>query len=822
MKNLFVLINLFFISFLSAQDNKRPNILWITVEDMSPTLGCYGDKFAKTPFLNSFSEKSINYSNAFATAPVCSPSRSCLINGVYAQSQGTHQMRSAFKIPNYMNGFPSLLRKAGYYTTNNVKTDYNSANFQKIINDSWDESSANADWRGRKAGQPFFSVINLMTTHQSRTMVWPYEKFKSEIQSKLSPSEISDPAKVPLPPYYIDTPIVRKTVARFYDCVAVMDKEVKGILAKLKEDGLEENTIIFFYSDHGSGMPRHKRALLDSGMKVPLMIHFPAKYKHLAPSKKGAWTNQLVSFVDFGPSVLSLLGIKIPDHIQGRAFLGAEKQAERKFVYGHRDRVDEVIDMSRSIRNKKYLYIRNFMPHLSYNAPTGWPDQGEIRHEFYKAARKGGMTSAQWHFAGPNKAVEELYDCEADPQNLNNLVNSESHKKILAELREELSAHILSIKDIGFIAEARQNAVNKKSTLWDFIQASESELKQAFDAALKVGSGTEKDFIKLLESKNPDVRYWGAVGLTVEKKKLSDEAADALSFALIDTAPAVRIQAATALVERGAHKSDALKILAGEFKSSNFAAVMQAARAVELLGQKAKELVPAMKVLDTRMKNMRPEGVSATVVQSGDVDMAMFIGFSTQAFLAKHGKAEESGEWEILFDGKTLKGWEARTKGQTAQVKDGEIQLLSEKANLWLVHEKHYENFELELEAKMPRSGYNSGIGFRCTGDKKPLGYQCEIYNAKSGSIYAIGKGWILPPKKDSWSEFYKVAGKCFKVGEWNKFRIKCVGDHIQIWVNGHKTADIKDSRFTKGQIALQHHGQGDVHSFKNIRIKKL
>ena len=819
MKNLFIFTFFLFISILSAQEAERPNVLWITVEDMSPTLGCYGDKFAKTPFLDSFSKKSVNYSNAFATAPVCSPSRSCLINGVYAQSQGTHQMRSAYKIPDFMNGFPSLLRKIGYYTTNNVKTDYNSANFQKIISDSWDESSAKADWRGKKKGQPFFSVINLMTTHQSRTMVWPYEKFKQEIQSKLSAEAINDPAKVPLPPYYVDTPVVRKTVARFYDCVSVMDKEVEVILAKLKEDGLAENTIIFFYSDHGSGMPRHKRALLDSGMKVPLMVYFPEKYKHLAPSVSGSWTDRLVSFVDFGPSVLSLLGIEIPEHMQGEAFLGKQKKDERKFVYGHRDRVDEVIDMSRSVRNKKYLYIRNFMPHLSYNAPTGWPDLGEIRHEFYKAAKSGNMTAAQWHFAGPVKSVEELYDCEEDPLNLNNLAGSSKHKAILEDLRSELASHVGKINDVGFIAESRQNNVNAKSTAWTYARNSKVSLQAAYRAALDVGIASESKLLKNLAHENEDVRFWGALGLTVHLPVLSKSAIKALSASLKDSSAAVRVQSATALMQRSLNKQEAATVFSNEFKSNNFASIMHAARNVELLGEKASNLIAAMKVLDQRMKDMRPEGVPATVVQSGDIDMAMFVGFSTQAFLSKQSSQEE---WQNLFDGKSLNGWQSRSKGQTVKVENGEIQILSKKANLWLVYNKHFENFELEVEAKMPQSGYNSGIGFRCTGAKKPLGYQCEIDNAKSGSIYAIGKGWVLPPKKDAWEDFYKVAGNCYKAGEWNKFKIKCLGDHIQIWINGHKTADIKDSRFKKGQIALQHHGKGDMHYFRNVRIKEL
>ena len=346
----------------------QPNILWITAEDMSPTLGCYGDKFAITPNIDRLAKQSVRYTKAFASAPVCSPSRSCLITGCYPPSLSTQQMRSGFAIPESMRGFPELLRKRGYYTSNNVKTDYNTGNYAEIIKHSWNESSATAHWRKRTdKTQPFFSIFNLMTSHQSRSMVWPYERFKKEVQSKLSASEIHDPAKTPLPPYYPDTPLIRREVARFYDCVTAMDKEVGDILKQLEKDDLSKNAIVFFYSDHGSGMPRHKRALLESGMHVPLMIRFPKKWQHLAPAKPGTTTERLVSFVDYAPTVLSLTGIAIPEAMQGKPFLGSKNSKPRRYVYGHRDRVDEVRDLARSVRDSRYLYIRNYMPHLGYN-----------------------------------------------------------------------------------------------------------------------------------------------------------------------------------------------------------------------------------------------------------------------------------------------------------------------------------------------------------------------------------------------------------------------------------------------------------------------
>ena len=370
---------------------QRPNILWITAEDMGANLGCYGDSYATTPNLDRLASESVRYTNAFATAPVCSPARSCLITGVYATSLGTHGLRSAFPIPEQMRGFPAYLRAAGYYCTNNVKTDYNTANEPAIIRASWDESSAKAHWRNRRPGQPFFAVFNDMVTHQSRTSVWPYEQFQKELQSQLTPHERHDPAQAPVPPYWPDTPVTRRTIARYYDCITLMDRNAGRLLAELEEAGVADDTIVFFYADHGAGHPRHKRLVLDSGLHVPLIVRFPEKYRHLAPAAPGEAVDRLVSFVDFPATVLSLLGLPVPEYMQGRAFLGAAETAPRQYVYGARDRVDEAFDMARSVRDKQYLYVRNYMPHLSYNQPEGFSDQAEVRREITRLAAEGKL-----------------------------------------------------------------------------------------------------------------------------------------------------------------------------------------------------------------------------------------------------------------------------------------------------------------------------------------------------------------------------------------------------------------------------------------------
>ncbi|HCR28466.1 MAG TPA: sulfatase [Opitutae bacterium] len=616
---------------------ETPNILWITAEDMSPTLGCYGDDYAITPNIDQLAADGVLYTNAFATSPVCSPSRSCIINGLPATSQGTQQMRSAFPIPEYMKGFPSILRKDGYYASNNVKTDYNNGNWKEIIVASWDENSDTAHWKSKDADQPFFSVFNLMTSHQSRTMVWPYEQFVSDVQSKLDANEIHDPEAAPLPPYYPDTPIVRRTVARFYDCVTAMDKEVGDILQQLEDDGLADDTIVFFYSDHGSGMPRHKRALLDSGMNVALIVRFPEKYRHFAPSGPGTRTDRLVSFDDFGPTVLSLAGKEIPGYMEGKPFLGPKAVPARDYTYGHRDRVDEVHDLARSVRDKRYLYIRNYMPHLGYNQPTAWPDLGEIRHEFYKMTEDGRMTPPQEHFAGPRRPLEELYDCQSDPQNLDNLAESPDHRGILERMRGQLAKNLVDSRDLGFLPESLAWQLSEGTTSYELARSAGGEYDQSIliKAASQVGNATESELLANLTHSDPGVRYWGAVGFSAAPS-LSDKAIDALSDTLDDAFPNARIEAANTLARHGKLEKS-IPVLAEALGDEDLIAVQRAARAIELLGENAIEALPAVQACDDRMKSIRPPGTSPVVVDP-EKDQAMFVGFSTEAFLARFGE----------------------------------------------------------------------------------------------------------------------------------------------------------------------------------------
>jgi uncharacterized sulfatase len=546
-------------------------------------------------------------------------------------------MRSGFAIPKTMRGFPALLRARGFYTSNNVKTDYNTGNYADIIKHSWNESSATAHWRKRADKErPFFSIFNLMTSHQSRTMVWPYARFQKEVQSKLSTSEIHDPAKVLLPPYYPDTPLIRREVARFYDCVTAMDKEVGAILQQLADDGLAENTIVFFYSDHGSGMPRHKRALLDSGMHVPLMVRFPKKWQHLATGKPGTTTDRLVSFVDYAPTVLSLTGVPIPEAMQGQPFLGAKNTRPRRYVYGHRDRVDEVRDLARSVRDGRYLYIRNYMPHLGYNQPTVWPDNGEIRHEFYRLTDEEKMTAPQWHFAAPTRAVEELYDCQVDPQNLRNLADSRKHQAILNRLRAAHRKHIRDTVDLGFLPESEAWEMFSEKTGWELGQGGNVKMGAIHRAAAQVGIADEAALAKNLSSPNASIRYWGAIGLA-HRKALRIETKQQLRKALGDPSPAVRIEAANTLARNGI-PNPAIRALIKDLAHENLIIVSHAARTIELLGEQAIAAKTPMEAALIRAEKIRPPDLSPVIVLPGDKDLAMFVAFSCRAFLTKLGK----------------------------------------------------------------------------------------------------------------------------------------------------------------------------------------
>jgi N-sulfoglucosamine sulfohydrolase len=592
---------------------RRPNLLWITAEDLSPQLGCYGDAAARTPHLDRLAAEGVRYTKAFATAPVCSPARSTLITGLYATSMGTQRLRSAFPLPPGVRGFPALLRESGYYCTNNVKTDYNVADEEALIRDCWDENSPKAHWRSRPPGRPFFAVFNDMTTHQSRMSAWPEEEFRREVQSRLAPREIADPAAVPLPPYYPDTPVVRRAVARAYDCIRVMDRNVGRILRELEDDGLAEDTIVFYFSDHGSGLPRHKRMLHDSGLRVPLIVRFPERHRAQAPAAPGSSVDDLVSFVDFAPTMLALAGLERPKAMQGRPFLGSGPRAGLTYVFGARDRVDEAYDVARSVRDGRFLYIRNFMPQLSAHQPGAYSDQAEICRELRRLAAAGALTGAARDFAAPTRPLEELYDAERDPFQVENLARRPEQRERVERMRGVLESWIHATGDTGLLPESE--AWTRGPLLGAPIPRG-----RLLGAASLVGTQDVAPMLRTMKDPDPAVRAWGAMALGVLDQP-PEAAHAALLAAVQDASPALRIEAAAALARHG-EEARALPVLQAELGGTDLTVVLHAARTLELLGEAARPLRGEVEALAARVKD-------------APGDLAMFVRFSTGALLER-------------------------------------------------------------------------------------------------------------------------------------------------------------------------------------------
>lgn len=567
-----------------GEEPERPNILWITAEDLSPNLGCYGDPYARTPRLDAFAREALIFTRAFATAPVCSPARSCLITGVYATSLGTQRLRSVFPIPGQIHGFPYYLRRAGYYTSNDVKTDYNTSEEKRLIRESWDDSRSGADWRGRKPGQPFFAVINLMTTHQSRTSVWSFEQFEREIGGRLHPDERHDPAQAPLPPYYPDTELARRTWARYHDCITLLDRQVGEILDRLAADGLADDTIVFFFSDHGMGLPRGKRVLHDAGLRVPLLIRFPEKWRHLAPADPGTRVDQLVSFVDFPPSVLALAGIAPPDYMQGIPFLGARPGPPRRYVFGARDRVDEAYDVARSVRDERFLYIRNYLPHLSWMQLERYSDQSDFRRELLRlAAAAGKLSAAAMTYAAPRRAREELYDTVADPHQIRNLAADPAYAEVLERMRGRLRQWLVETRDLGFLPESEVLSITHGLPPYAWARAQERYPGEELLAVVEaVGRPFSLEEVRRgLRSPDPAVRYWPLLAAEAAPE-LATPVLNCLMKAINDAVPAVRIAAARLLLRQG-RSSPALAVLERELQSDRADVVLEAARTVEEL-----------------------------------------------------------------------------------------------------------------------------------------------------------------------------------------------------------------------------------------------
>lgn len=437
----------------AAATARRPNIVWISNEDMSPRLGAYGDAVARTPVLDRLARESVRYARAFATAPVCAPSRAAIITGMHQAAIGAQHMRtSEDRVPElpgpyqavppfYVKAFPEYLRAAGYYTSNRAKTDYQFG----VPFTIWDDLGRGAHWRNRAdKNQPFFAVFNLEVTHESQS-------FPSSPARKGKPL-VTNPASITMPPYYPDTPAVREELARMYDNIADMDRQAGEILAQLEEDGLADETIVFYWSDHGDGVPRAKRSLYDSGLHAPLMIRWPRSLGGSATP--GVVRDELVSFVDLAPTVLALAGAEIPAHLHGRVLLGASAAPAPAMVFAARDRMDIEYDMMRSARDGRFLYIRNFSPELPYAGHIIYRNQSAIMQEWFRLQAERKLTGAPGLWMRNRRPAEELYDTVADPHQVRNLSADPAHRATLARMRAAVTDWMARIGDQGLLNEA--------------------------------------------------------------------------------------------------------------------------------------------------------------------------------------------------------------------------------------------------------------------------------------------------------------------------------------------------------------------------------
>jgi len=469
-------------------ERQRPNVVWLCVEDMSPWLPCYGDDTVPTPNLDRLAAEAVRYTCAFATTPVCAPARSSLITGEYATRIGTMQMRNnspskaavakdpeAYRdIPGYegvpppfVRCFPEHLRAAGYYCTNNSKKDYQ---FREPVT-VWDVSGRAAHWQNRAAGQAFFAVFNHGGTHESQAFP----------QSRRRPVVV-EAADVVLPPFYPDTGNVRDAVARTYNNIAAMDKWVGARIGELEDSGLLEETIVVFFSDHGVGLPRGKRSCYDTGTRVPLLVRFP--------DGRGAGTtdDRVVSFVDFGPTVLSLAGIEPDARLDGVPFLGPYAREGHGLAFCHADRFDAVYDRVRSVSDGRYRYIRNYLPEVPYLIENAYRERLPMTADLYALRETGAQRPEQWQMAARTRPAEEFYDSQLDPWEVDNLIDAPEHRERIAALRAALDDWIEDTGDLGFVLPETRLV---KERIWppDGVQPTTAKAEVTF--AEREGGGVE-------------------------------------------------------------------------------------------------------------------------------------------------------------------------------------------------------------------------------------------------------------------------------------------------------------------------------------------
>ena len=577
-KILCVGVAMVFASNLMAKEIKqRPNIVYLALEDITPMMGCYGNTYAKTPVFDKLADEGIRYTHAYSVAPVCSPSRSSIVTGMYPTTLGTmHHRSNVGRPPAFLEMIPNHMRKAGYYTMNNAKQDYN------IGGAAWHESSRKAHWRNRPdKDQPFFAKFDFQECHSSIIKI-PENVIVKQRLNRLKPEDFHDPAKASIPPYHPENPVFRKAWSRYYDAVTQVDYRAGEIISQLKEDGLWDDTIVIVWADHGVGMPRGKHTVWEQGTHVPLIVRYPKKYRHLAPAKPGSVLDDLICLMDMGPSVLKLAGIDTPDYMHGRALLCKSDAKKRDYVVSTRDRLDSRFEMVRSIRDKRYRYQRNFYPHLPYKPYEDFEFEAPVLVEWVKLARAGKLTGDKEMLTMRFKPIEELYDSENDPHMVRNVAADPKYAKVLEKMRSRLHDWMVKTCDLGILEESEvHKRVKGKSAHWQVGQELDN-YERILETANLLLQGKQAIGELTVRCKDPDpaVRFWGVLSLAAITQNDGPETISgivpSLKSALQDDSVSVRLTAAEGLCNLG-HYADAVEVLSKALTGPSISAQVRSA-----------------------------------------------------------------------------------------------------------------------------------------------------------------------------------------------------------------------------------------------------
>ncbi|MFD1786202.1 sulfatase-like hydrolase/transferase [Sphingomonas floccifaciens] len=555
-----------------------PNILWLVSEDNNPFIGAYGDRVARTPVLDALAKRGVLYRNVYSNAPVCAPSRFGILTGVYPESCGpAHHMRAVAKASADLRSYPEYLRSAGYYCTNNDKTDYNCDIAPERV---WNASSKTAHWRDRPAGMPFMAVFNYMTTHESRLF-------------GATPGAVT-PDRVRVPAYLPDTPAIRGDYASYYNLMAKMDAQIGERLAELAADGLADDTIVFYYSDNGGVLPRSKRYCYDEGLRCSLIVYVPPKWRHLSPVPMGSEVTAPVSFIDLAPTLLSIAGLERPAQMRGTAFLGHHIGTPPTVAFGMRNRMDERYDFVRTVTDGRYRYIRNYSPNRIWGTHGAFEWMLKSYQSWDEERLAGRLDAVQARFF-QTKPYEEFYDLTHDRDQVTNLIGDRSHAARIATFRRQLDVHMLAIRDNGFIPEGEVGE-GYRASRDDRLYPLKSVMALAQAAAR--GDGRKLGLFRSgLTHTNPVMRYWAATGLAILKLSAAPAQAALAAVAANDPSPAVRVAAAEALSMSGGIATG-LPHLAAIAADTRLAMPprLMALNALDALGEAARPALPAIEI----------------------------------------------------------------------------------------------------------------------------------------------------------------------------------------------------------------------------------